>query len=144
MSILLAAASLGAEPSPIVHRVEIPHRAGTIEAVYSGLPSVSQRQVGSVGAPGRPSTLRCRWRATLDVERVARMSFGKVTMTRTMAADTPVDGTQAGWCTQNGEAIARAAAARSDVWRKTLARMAERDRALLLAEAETHGGARGH
>ena len=79
MTILTLAGLLLGVTGPAValeHRVAVEHRGGTVDAAYRAELSIHHRQVGSVSAPGRPSTLRCQWPADLYVARAARHARG--------------------------------------------------------------------
>lgn len=140
---LVAGLLLGsAVPAPMLeHRVAVPHAAGQIDARYRGQLVVSHRQVGSVSAPGRPSTLRCRWEASLAVERQGLHASGSAVM-RSLRRDGVAKGSRPGWCETSRAAIEQEVAARSEDWQRHMLALAEEDRADLLAEIERLDGAR--
>lgn len=146
MAILLTAGLLlgtltGA--APIEHRVALDHPSGTVEAEYRSALAVTHRQIGTASAPGRPSSLRCQWRADLTVTREARHAAG--TMLRHESSHQGVlDGSRPGWCTTNRAAIAREVASRQEALRDHLIAVAKADEARLLAEVErAHGRVEG-
>lgn len=130
--------SLGLE-----HRIELPHASGTVAAHYRGDVIVRERQIGAAGAPGRPSTLRCQWEASLTVERQAHHASGSAVM-RSLRRDAVAKGSRTGWCGASRDAIDQEVAARADEWQRHMVAMAEADRTDLLAEIDRlHGARRG-
>ena len=140
---LLAGLLLGATPvsAGLEHRVELPHASGAVAAHYVGDVVIRHRQTGAVGAPGRPSTLRCVWEANLTVERHARHTSGSAAM-RSLRRDAVATGSRVGWCEGSRAAINEEVAARSDEWQRHMLALAEEDRADLLAEIDRLHGAR--
>jgi hypothetical protein len=118
------------------HEVVIDHPAGTIAADYAGKVLVQTRQTGSAGAAGRPSTLRCEWTASLNVERNATVGTTLQTR-RTMSRGGVANGTTPGWCSTNAKAIDRLVEARRDTFRSAMMAMVEQDRSAILAEADS-------
>ena len=136
MSALALAAGIAAPAAALEHEVVIDHADGPIAADYKGTVTVETRQVGSAGAPGRPSTLACRWTARLDVERVA--SVGEVFRSqRILTRDKVASGSRPGWCETQARAIDRIVEARRDTMRSAMLALVEQDRAALLAEADS-------
>jgi len=117
------------------HRVELDHRGQRVDVTYRSDMDVAHKQVGAVGAPGRASSLRCAWKAKISVQREARSAAGHV-LTRTIASDTPIEGSRPGWCSGQRTAIAREVAARSGDVREHLLAVAERDRDALALELD--------
>ena len=143
MSIIIAAGLLLGTGAAEVHRVALDHRGQRVDVTYRSDVNVAHRQVGAVGAPGRPSTLRCTWQARVSVAREARSGAGHV-LTRTIASDAPLTGSRAGWCSGQRDAIAKDVAARSDGVRDHLVAVAEQDHETLRAELDAaHLPARG-
>jgi hypothetical protein len=145
MTIMILAGLLLGVTGPVTaleHRVAVEHRGGTVDAAYRAELSIHHRQVGSVSAPGRASTLRCQWRADLDVARDARHAAGSAG--RALRRQGVATGSRAGWCGAHREAIAREVAGRADEWRRHMLAVAEEDRADLLAEIDRlHDDRRG-
>lgn len=136
MSALALAAGIAAPAAALEHEVVIDHADGPIAADYKGTVTVETRQVGSAGAPGRPSTLACRWTARLDVERVA--SVGEVFRSqRILTRDKVASGSRPGWCETQARAIDRIVEARRDTMRSAMLALVAQDRAALLAEADS-------
>jgi hypothetical protein len=123
------------------HSVRLEHRGTPVDVTYRATTRLAVRQVGAVTAPGRPSTLRCTWRAHVHVDRVARA--GETVITRAIAGDTPITGTRAGWCSQQRKTIAEEVASRSTEVREQMIALAERDRTTVLAEIDMHRDRRG-
>lgn len=139
LSAAVLAASLAAPALALEHEVVIDHAEGPIAADYKGTVTVATRQVGTAGAPGRPSTLACRWTARLEVERVA--TVGAVFRSqRILAQDKVASGLRPGWCETQTKAIDRVVAARRDAFRSAMLALVEQDRTALLAEADSAAG----
>lgn len=116
------------------HKVVIEHPEGPIAADYAGTVDVETRQIGSVGAPGRPSTLRCQWSASLSLERTAQV--GETLKTRReMRQDDVASGSTPGWCRTNAKAIDKLVDARKETFRSAMLELVAQDRTALLAEA---------
>lgn len=134
---------LGMSPVADEHRVTVSHGGETMDVVYRSRMDVAHKQIGSVSAPGRQSTLRCAWSAALEVERVAEARGGGVVMRRTIASDTPIRGSVPGWCVQGKRAIDAQVARHTVGARDALMDVAERDRPALVAEIDAHRATRG-
>ena len=143
MSIFIAAGLLLGAPVVDSHRVEIDHQGQRVDVTYHSELAVKQRQVGTAGPAGRPSTLRCLWKANVSVEREARSAAGHV-LKRTISSDAPIEGSRPGWCSGQRAAIEQEVASRSDQVREHLLAVAERDRETLALELDAaHSPARG-
>jgi hypothetical protein len=137
------AAGVFASPAvALEHEVVIDHAAGPIAADYKGSVAIETTQVGSAGVAGRPSTLACRWTASLTVERVARVGEG-LQSRRSLSSQDVASGSRPGWCETNAKAIEKLVDTRSDTFRSAMLALVERDRAAILAEAETANSSRG-
>lgn len=131
-----------AQGGAIEHRMQVDHASGAVDARYSADVRIEHRQIGSVGVGGRPSTLRCLWRAGLVVDRQARHATGS-TLARSFAHDNAVEGSRPGWCSAQKAPIAREVAARGDELRAQLVRLAQEDHGVLHAEIDRlHGTTR--
>ncbi|WP_086619781.1 hypothetical protein [Erythrobacter tepidarius] len=138
----LAACALASPALALEHEVVIDHASGPIAADYKGVVSIETTQVGAAGVAGRPSTLACRWTASLTVERVAQV--GKALQSRRVLTNEDVaSGSRQGWCETNAKAIEKLVDARKDSFRTALLALVERDRAALLAEIESSDKSRG-
>lgn len=141
MNLFIVAGLLLGAPAPssasidAAHRVEMDHRGHRVDVTYRSDVDVAHKQVGTVGAPGRPSTLRCAWTATVRVHREARSAAGHV-LARTMAGVAPVEGSRPGWCQGQRGAIAQEVAARSGAVRDHLLAAAARDQDALALELD--------
>lgn len=133
------AACLAAPVTALEHEVVIDHASGPIAADYRGSVTVETTQVGAAGVAGRPSTLRCNWTASLDVERVAKVG-DSLRSRRTLSQDGVASGSKPGWCEANEKAIDKLVAARAETIRSAMLALVEADRAEILAEAETAAG----
>ena len=141
MSPLLAAVLLAVPgTAAFSHHERFEHAGAGVEASYRGLLRAEMRQVGSVSAPGRPATLRCRWQARVTVERHARHADGGI-VTRRIEAPALLSGTRPGWCAGQAAALqAEMASAGPERMRAHLVEVAARDRATLVAELERTRG----
>ena len=135
----LAGLALGAcvavPAAALEHEVVIDHETGPIAADYKGTVTIETKQVGAAGAPGRASTLACRWSATLNVERVAKVG-DTMRSQRSLTSEDVASGTRPGWCETSAKAIEGLVDTRSDRMRSAMLALVEQDRAALLAEAE--------
>lgn len=130
MAVCLASPAIALE-----QEVVIDHSAGPIAADYTGAVTVKTTQIGSAGADGRPSTLACRWTATLHVERVAKIGES-LPSRRALTRDQVTGGSKPGWCAANAKAIDRLVDLRNDAIRSAMLALVEQDRAAIMAEAD--------
>lgn len=133
---LAASAALASPALALEHEVVIDHEAGPIAADYKGSVTVETTQVGTVGVAGRPSTLRCNWTASLNVERVAKVGES-LRSQRSLTSEDVASGSRPGWCETSAKAIDRVVDIRSDRFRTALLALVEEDRGTILAEAES-------
>jgi hypothetical protein len=140
---LAISACLATPAAALEHEVVIAHDAGTIAADYKGAVTIETKQIGTAGAAGRPSTLRCRWTASLTLDRTA--SVGETMRSRrSMTQDDVASGSRAGWCDRQMPAIEKLVDSRRETFRTAMLALVEQDRATILAEAETaRSGTRG-
>lgn len=136
---LALAACLASPAFALEHEVVIDHSAGPIAADYKGSVTVETKQVGTAGVAGRPSTLACRWSATLNVERVAKVGES-LQSRRQLSQDDVASGSRPGWCEANAKAIDKLVDARSETFRTAMLALVDADRAAILAEAESATG----
>jgi len=136
---LLLGAMVAAPDGGMEHNVRIDHRSGTVESKYNADVRITHKQVGTVGAGGRPSTLRCLWSAGLVVDRQARHATGS-TMARSFAHDSVVEGSRPGWCSAQQGSIAREVADRQPEFHEHLVRLAHEDHGVLHAEIDRMHG----
>lgn len=133
---LALSAGLATPVLALEHEVTIDHAAGPIAADYKGSVTIQTTQVGTAGVAGRPSTLACRWTATLNVERTA--TVGETLQSRrTLTSDGVASGSRPGWCETNTKAIDKLVDARSETFRTAMLALVEQDRGTILAEAES-------
>lgn len=138
---LLFGVAMVAPEGGMAHSARIEHRSGAVQSDYTANVQVTHRQVGAVGAGGRPSTLRCLWRAGLVVERQARHASGS-TLARSFSHDQVIEGSRPGWCSAQRGAIAAEVASRNDALQARLVQLAQEDHAVLHAEVDRmHGTA---
>lgn len=133
---LVVGMGLTAPAFALEHEVMIEHPVGTIAADYEGAVRVQTKQVGTAGPAGRPSTLRCEWTASLNVERTAKV--GKVLQSRrSMTRDDVASGSAPGWCQTNTKAIDRLVDSRRDTFRSAMLDLVALDRGAIVAEADS-------
>lgn len=138
---LLLGVAMAAPDGGMAHSARIDHHSGAVQSDYTANVQVTHRQVGAVGAGGRPSTLRCVWRAGLVVERQARHASGS-TLARSFSHDEVIEGSRPGWCSAQRAAIAAEVASRNDALQARLVQLAQEDHAVLHAEIDRmHGTA---
>ena len=138
---LLLGVAMAAPDGAMVHSARIDPRSGAVQSNYTADVQVTHRQIGTVGAGGRPSTLRCLWRAGLVIERQARHASGS-TLARSFAHDKVIEGSRPGWCSGQKSAIAEEVASRNDALQARLVQLAQEDHPVLHAEIDRmHGTA---
>ncbi len=135
---LAIGACLASPALALEHEVVIEHAGGAIAADYQGQVTVETKQVGTAGVAGRPSTLRCNWTASLNVERVAKMGE-TLQSRRLLSSDDVASGSRRGWCGANTKAIDRLVDSRRETFRAAMLALVETDRTALLAEADGVG-----
>lgn len=118
------------------HEVVIDHAVGPIAADYRGSVTIETTQVGAAGVAGRPSTLRCNWTASLNVERVAKVGE-TLRSQRSLNQDKVASGSRPGWCETNAKAIDKLVDSRSETFRGAMLALVEQDRGAILAEADS-------
>lgn len=136
---LALAVGLASPALALEHEVVIEHAAGPIAADYQGSVTVQTKQVGTAGVAGRPSTLRCDWTASLNVERVAKVGE-TLQSRRSMTRDDVASGSRPGWCETNSQAIDKLVDSRRETIRTAMLALVEQDRSTILAEAESVQG----
>lgn len=114
----------------------IDRAAGPISADYRGAVTIETKQVGTAGVAGRPSTLRCQWTASLNVQRVAKVGAA-LSSRRTLTSEDVTSGFKLGWCPVNPAALAKLVNARGARFQAAMLALVAQDRAALLAEADT-------
>lgn len=117
------------------HDVVIDHVAGPIVADYRGSVTVETKQVGTAGVAGRPSSLSCKWTASLHVERVAKIGAG-VRSLRALTSENVTGGSKPGWCPNTPKSLDKFVDASDARFKAALLALVDQDRATLLAEAD--------
>lgn len=130
-----ASLAFGASAQAMEHKVVIEHPVGPIAADYSGATRVEMQQLGSAGAAGRPSSLRCQWTVSLEVQRSAQVG-ASLQAKRSMSRNDVLKGTAPGWCSERGSGIDRMVEARRDDLRSAMMAMVAQDRDVILVEAD--------
>lgn len=133
---LAMGAALASPALALEHEVVIDHEGGPIAADYKGSVTIETTQVGAAGVAGRPSTLACRWTASLNVERVAKVG-DTLQSQRSLTSDDVASGSRPGWCETNAKAIDKMVDSRSETFRTAMLALVEQDRSAILAEAES-------
>lgn len=132
----LLGAAIASPALALEHEVVIEHEGGPIAADYKGSIMIETTQVGSAGVAGRPSTLRCNWSASLNVERVAKVGES-LRSQRSLTSEDVASGSRPGWCETHAKSIDRLVDSRSDSFQTAMLALVEQDRSTILAEAET-------
>lgn len=135
----LLGAAIAAPAAALEHEVVIDHASGPIAADYKGSVTIETNQVGTAGVAGRPSTLRCNWTATLNVERIAQVGE-TLRSQRTLTSEDVASGSRPGWCETSAKAIDRLVDSRNEKFRTAMLALVEQDRSTILAEAESAKG----
>lgn len=131
---LLLGALVAMPAQALEHKTTIDHpEAGPISADYRGSTVIVEKQVGSAGGAGRPSSLKCQWSVALTVERTAVAGAG-LQATRSITQNNALNGSTPGWCSAGSKTIERMVAAKSDSLREKMMAMVAQDRAVILAE----------
>lgn len=112
------------------HSVRIEHRGAPIEAIYSARTDIRTRTIGA-HTPNRMDTRRCRWTATVVVERHLANSPA---LARTLPDQHHFSGNLPGECAP--DIVERDVARHADTVREHVLAVAEQDRAPLLAELD--------
>jgi len=127
MGIVLAAIAAAAAS----HSIQIEHRGAPIEAIYSAQTDIRTRTIGA-HTPNRMDNRRCRWTATIVVER--RLAHGPA-LARILPGQRQLSGNLPGECAPSR--VEREVARRDNSVREHLVAVAARDRAPLLAELDS-------
>ena len=139
MSMLIVAALAAAAGAMPAHKTQIEHRGQNLAVEYVPVVETRTRQAG-VAAPGRSSTQICNWTATVSVERRLDANVPAQRVGDTQL----ISGSQQGDCRLQGERIAQMVAARSGDVQAHVARVADADRQILLANLDMAHGRAGH
>ncbi len=133
---LAISACLASPAAALEHEVVIEHDAGTIAADYKGAVTIETKQIGTAGAAGRPSTLRCQWTASLTLDRTATVGEA-MRSRRSMTQDDVASGSRPGWCETQAAAIEKLVDSRRETFRTAMLALVEQDRGAILAEADS-------
>lgn len=123
------------------HRTQLEHSEGSLDVHYQGQVSLVTRQIGSVTKAGTPSTLRCLWRADIDIRREAQSGAG-VRLARGIDREGVLEGSRSGWCDAHRASIAREVARRADQIQAQVRALAQEDHEVLKSELERTTGNR--
>lgn len=127
MSLILALAAAAA-----THSVSVDHHGQTIGATYTARAHVRTKTVGAK-TPNRMDMQRCRWTATVVVDRALNHAPA---LARTIPGDASFSGSEHGACPRGDGLEKRIAARHSDALQSGLMAAVERDRAPLMAELD--------
>ena len=119
----------------VEHTTRIDHDSGSVDVRYRGDILIEPKQIGTVAPGGRPSTLRCAWKANMAVTRDANTAAG-IMMSRQFVRENIASGSRVGWCRTNMAAIANEVAAMTRKLDGHMMEVAEQDRSVLLAELD--------
>lgn len=132
---IAAGLAFSASAQAMEHKAVIEHPVGPIAADYTGATRVEMRQIGTAGAGGRPSSLRCQWSVSLSVQRHAQVG-ASLQAKRSMTRDDVLKGSSPGWCSERGSGIDRVVESRRDELRTAMMAMVAQDRDMILVEAD--------
>ncbi|TKD51549.1 hypothetical protein [Sphingomonas baiyangensis] len=121
----------------LTRTIDLP--SGAVTAEYRGDVEIATKQIGAVAPGGRPSTLRCSWTASLNVERQA--TGGGVIAARSFTLPKVAEGSRSGWCDGQRKAIGKEVAQRVQTG-AYLERAANADRGKLRADFDQLASAR--
>lgn len=128
MSLIIALAAAAA-----THSVSIVHQGQPIAATYTARADIRTRTVGAK-VPNRMDMQRCRWSATIIVDRT--LDHGPA-LARTIPTDQHFSGSEAGACTTGRNPAVQALAQHREKIEARLVAVAQADRATLLAELDS-------
>ena len=128
MSLIIALAAAAA-----THSVSIAHHGQPIAATYTARADIRTRTVGAK-VPNRMDMQRCRWSATIIVDRT--LDHGPA-LARTIPTDQHFSGSEAGACTTGRNPAVQALAQHRETIEAHLVAVAQADRATLLAELDS-------
>lgn len=114
------------------HSVQIDHGGTPVHATYTARAEITARTVGAK-TPNRMDMQRCQWTATIIVDRA--LNHGPA-LARTVSNDKRFSGSDHGACRPGHKSIERTMAQHEPAIRDHLIRVAEQDRAPLLAELD--------
>ncbi len=128
MSILFALAAAAA-----THSVTVQHHGQPIAATYTARADVRSKTVGAK-TPNRMDMQRCRWSATIMVDR--KLDHGPA-LARTIATDQTFSASEAGACTPGRNPAEQALANHREKIEAHLVAAAKADHGVLLAELDS-------
>jgi hypothetical protein len=135
-TILTALAATTAAAAPH-YAVPVEHHGRAMQATYHGDVRVTHRQVGTVVAPGKMGTSRCRWTAAVHVERRLHGPDGTpVLMPASVGEPGRLTGEHPGDCLIARKPIAAQVARHDDRVRDHVRIVAEADAPRLRAELD--------
>ena len=136
MIALIIAAATAAAPHPVVHQDQVDHQGARYSISYRPHVETDMRTIGqSVGS--RPSTERCLWRATIQLEReIKRSDGGERLVKRVHGEGHEVEGHAQGKCAQNRGQIKDMIAAKVAGAQERVVAMAQADRPAALADID--------
>jgi len=115
------------------HSVTLDHHGTSMQALYTARADVEARTVGAK-TPNRMDMQRCKWTATVVVDR--KLDHGPA-LARTIATDKAFSGSEAGACTPGRKTAERNLARHQEKIEAHLVAVAQADRAPLLAELDS-------
>lgn len=116
------------------HTVSLDHNGAQIAATYTARTDIRIRTVGAK-TPNRMDNQRCRWTATIVVDR--QLADGHPALARTIATEKRFSGSEAGACMAGRPPAASKLVQQRDRIAAHLVTVADADRALLLAELDS-------
>lgn len=135
MSLLLVLSSALIAPQALAHDARLEHRGAAYQVSYQPQIDMKMRTIG-IAAGTRMSNQRCRWTATVRVERTVRRTGATASLDTVLPETHVIEGQRPGTCRQVGDAPERLIASRADELRDHVRAIAERDRAEALAKID--------
>jgi hypothetical protein len=135
-ALVLTAALAAATPAPVSHEVAVQHRDAAYQVSYRPHVRTEMKTVG-MSAGTRPSTERCRWEMTVQVERQIRRQGDAASVDRLLPDTHVIRGDRPGNCTMGRGAIEAAHMAQIDRLQAHVTRVASADHPNVLADIDS-------
>jgi hypothetical protein len=131
-TVALAAAT----PAPVSHAISVQHRDAAYEVSYRPHVRTEMKTIG-MSAGTRPSTERCRWSMTVQVERQIRRQGETASVDRLLPDAHVIRGDRPGNCTMGRAAIEAERGAQLDRLRAHVVQVASSDRRAVIADIDS-------
>ncbi|PTD16958.1 hypothetical protein CV103_18125 [Sphingomonas fennica] len=120
--------------APITHQVTVEHAGKPVAVTYDAEVVTRMKTVGTTPPP-RPSSERCRWKASVTVIRQVHSASG-ASLNRTLPEVKEISGQRPGTCMAGRKAIMAELDGKIERVREHLRATAEADRPTLLADID--------